>query len=73
MVHGPHQGHEERCVAKPETYENRVKHREAEIAGLKEALSVLEEEEEGTALVQTGRTRRTLRGGRHAHMVTDHA
>merc|ERR1719229_1128482 len=47
-----------RCIAKPETYEERKARREAEIAGLKEALQTLEEE---TAFVQRGR--RGLRGG----------
>jgi peptidoglycan hydrolase CwlO-like protein len=48
-----------RCVAKPETYETRKQRREAEIAGLKEALSVLEEE---TAFVQkAGRQQRKKR------------
>jgi len=46
----------ERCIAKPETYEGRKARREAEIAGLKEALSILE----GEALVQ--RKKRGLRG-----------
>merc|ERR1711935_1019571 len=39
----------ERCIAKPETYEERKRRREAEIAGLKQALTILREE---TALVQ---------------------
>lgn len=39
----------ERCIAKPETYEQRKQRREAEIAGLKKALNILESE---TALMQ---------------------
>jgi len=42
----------ERCIAKPETYEERKARREAEIAGLKEALSILESE---AAFMQQGR------------------
>merc|ERR1719301_389498 len=48
---------EDECIAKPETYEARKARREAEIAGLKEALTVLENE---TAFIQKGS--RTLRG-----------
>jgi len=48
----------ERCIAKPETYAERARRREAEIKGLKEALSILEDE---TALVQRKR-RGSFRG-----------
>jgi chromosome segregation ATPase len=42
----------ERCVAKPESYEQRKARREAEIEGLKEALTILENE---TAFMQRSR------------------
>merc|ERR1719199_501838 len=47
-----------RCVAKPESYADRVERRESEIAGLKEALSILE----GEAVLLQHKTKRTLRG-----------
>ncbi|CAK0796495.1 unnamed protein product [Prorocentrum cordatum] len=50
----------DRCVAKPEGYEERKRRRDAEVAGLKEALSILESE---TALVQV-RSRRGPPGRR---------
>jgi len=48
----------ERCIAKPESYESRKARREAEISGLKEALSILENE---AAFLQR---KRHMRGGR---------
>jgi hypothetical protein len=50
---------EEECIAKAETYEARKERRASEIAGLKEALQVLESE---TALVQRKAVHRMLRG-----------
>merc|ERR1719231_199851 len=49
---------QERCVAKPESYEERKARRESEINGLKEALSVLENE---TAFLQHKHRRHSRR------------
>jgi len=51
----------ERCVAKPESYESRKARREAEIQGLKEALSILQNE---AAFMQRGR-----KGHKSAHFM----
>jgi chromosome segregation ATPase len=50
----------DRCIAKPETYEERKARREAEIEGLKQALEILENE---TAFMQRGK-----RGHSHSFM-----
>jgi DNA repair exonuclease SbcCD ATPase subunit len=47
------------CIAKPESYETKVARRKAEMAGLKEALEILENE---AALTQVGSVRKALRG-----------
>jgi len=49
----------DRCIAKPEPYEERAARRDSEIAGLKNALSVLENE---AAFVQRRAGRRSFRG-----------
>merc|ERR1719262_479991 len=49
----------ERCIAKPETYEERQAKRQEEIKGLKEALSILDNE---TVFMQRKRRGRNMRG-----------
>merc|ERR1712129_642496 len=54
------------CIAKAETYAARTEHREAEIAGLKQALEILEGE---TALMQRRSFRKHALRGKVAHLV----
>jgi len=54
---------EDMCIAKPESYSDRAARREAEISGLKQALSILESE---SAFLQ--RSAKHLRGV-HAHLA----
>merc|ERR1719265_52538 len=49
-----------RCVAKAETYAERVERRKSEIAGLKEALSILD----GQAMLLQRTSKHTLRGAK---------
>jgi len=53
-------GIEDRCIAKPEPYEERVRRREAELKGLRDALTILEEETSESLLQRS--SKRTLRG-----------
>jgi len=58
---------QDECIAKPESYEERKKRREAEIEGLKQALDILDSQ---TALLQRHTSHRTLRGARrHAKIA----
>lgn len=52
---------QDRCIAKAETYAERKARREAELAGLKEALQILE----GQAVLLQKRVERSLRGNHH--------
>jgi len=55
------------CVAKPETYDSRKGRREAEIAGLKEALSILAGEAVFLQKVAHGKAEPALRGSVRLH------
>jgi len=53
-------GIEDRCIAKPEPYQERVRRREAELKGLRDGLAILEEETSESLLQRS--SKRTLRG-----------
>jgi len=59
-------GIEDRCIAKAEPYEERVRRREAELKGLREGLAILEEET-SESLLQF--SRRTLRGAKQHRLA----
>jgi len=55
-------GLEARCIAKAESYDSIVARRNPDLAGLKEALTILEGEGVSFSLAQKSSSRRTLRG-----------
>merc|ERR1711956_202649 len=59
----------ERCIAKPERYEERKRRREAEINGLKEALSILEDETAAFVQERRKQHRGHMRGSLVAHLA----